>query len=832
MNVFSRGIARVAHIVVRHPLATLVIALLLGSLGAWRASNLRIDTDLAKLLPDDYPSVQAVERLRETVGGESEVAIAIASPDATANLAYAEALIPALLTATQADGQPLFTRVEYRKDTQFIEENALYFATNEELERLTDGIEREIEDAKLAANPFFFDLGLEDEDPEDTSGSLDADLASFYEQVAVKPLPANGDSTIIVVQAFPAGSQTNLRYIRSVYANLATITQTLAPERFHPAMEITLAGRLERQLIEIEAITGDVARSFGAGVSAVLLLISLYFAFKAYQTQAGGRWNARLFAAIAWRTPFLSIIIAIPLVISLAITFGLAEGMVGTLNLMTSTLGLVLFGLGIDFGIHYYARYTEERGSGRSVEEATAETLVSTGSAITVGALTTAGGLFVLTVADFKGFSEFGWIAGLGILMALASMLLVLPALLTLLERTPLLNLATSAGSSPSVSRRQNRAKEPAVRLPLLLSIGAVIASIVFLPRLSFEYDFGALEPVYEDYLSRNRVIREVFPSPSRRNPAYVVVREEEHVSELLDSLRVRMDRDSTILAVEALQERFPTAEGAIEKRLSDIAVIRGLLDDPFVIAEEADRPELAQLRRAASTTAAIPLDTIPSYLTKRFTDKSGSLGTFIMIYPAVGLSDGRNSIAFSEAIGAITLSDGAVYHAGSTSLVAADMLRLMQEESPWMVLATFIIVALLMWVNFRRVSDTLLAILPLVVGLLWTMLLMEIWDIQLNFYNLVVLPALLGIGNDAGVHLVHRIRELGPARIGDVLRSTGEHVSMASITTMLGFAGPLLSTHPGLRSIGELAVIGIAATLLSALIFLPALVRYREGVR
>jgi predicted RND superfamily exporter protein len=54
----------------------------------------------------------------------------------------------------------------------------------------------------------------------------------------------------------------------------------------------------------------------------------------------------------------------------------------------------------------------------------------------------------------------------------------------------------------------------------------------------------------------------------------------------------------------------------------------------------------------------------------------------------------------------------------------------------------------------------------------------------------------------------------------------------MASITTMLGFAGPLLSTHPGLRSIGELAVIGIAATLLSALIFLPALVRYREGVR
>ena len=57
-----------------------------------------------------------------------------------------------------------------------------------------------------------------------------------------------------------------------------------------------------------------------------------------------------------------------------------------------------------------------------------------------------------------------------------------------------------------------------------------------------------------------------------------------------------------------------------------------------------------------------------------------------------------------------------------------------------------------------------------------------------------------------------------------------GEHVTMGSLTTMIGFAGLLLSFHPGLFTIGELAVAGIGATLVSALLFLPALLQQIQG--
>jgi predicted RND superfamily exporter protein len=78
-------------------------------------------------------------------------------------------------------------------------------------------------------------------------------------------------------------------------------------------------------------------------------------------------------------------------------------------------------------------------------------------------------------------------------------------------------------------------------------------------------------------------------------------------------------------------------------------------------------------------------------------------------------------------------------------------------------------------------------------------------------------------------VHLVHRYREAGPGSLRAVLRSTGEHVTMGALTTMIGFSGLLLSFHPGLRSIGLLALIGIGTTLLAALFFLPALLQWLE---
>jgi len=116
-----------------------------------------------------------------------------------------------------------------------------------------------------------------------------------------------------------------------------------------------------------------------------------------------------------------------------------------------------------------------------------------------------------------------------------------------------------------------------------------------------------------------------------------------------------------------------------------------------------------------------------------------------------------------------------------------------------------------------------LLALLPLVASFLWLFGIMEVAGWKLNFYNIVVLPTILGIGDDSGIHIIHRYLEEGRGKIYKVIRSTGEHVTVSSMTTMFGFAGLLFSSHPGMRSIGELAVSGIGLMLLASLVLLPA---------
>lgn len=811
--------------VVSHAVWVLLAALLLSVFGVRQASNLRIDTDLANLIPEEYPSVQALERLRETVGGESEAAIAIESPSFEANQAFAEALIPSVLSLKTRDGnEATFQRVEYRKETDFLKRNALYFGTPAELDMLETWLEDKIVEARLDANPMFFDL---EDDEEAEPDSVGEELAAIYDELVSKEYPISDDSLTMVLRFFPTEASSDIAFIEHAYEGIDRVVAETNPASFHPDMQVTTAGRLYRQMTEIKTIQQDVLDSFGSGVMAVLLFVVAYFFYKSYTARAGWSFRPRVFVTELLRTPVLALVIGLPLLMSLSWTFGLADLVYGQLNLMTSTLGLVLFGLGIDYGIHFYARYSEERASGKAVIDAAETTFASTGQAITIGALTTAMALFVLVIADFRGFSQFGFIAGFGILFALMAMLFVMPALLAVFERIGLLNLSGAASATVMVTKKGPVAGSRPV---LALSILAVVSALVFLPRVEFEYRFGELEPTYEEYESRREIVRKVFNDRRNRNPAYVVVDSPDEIAQVTNALNAHIEADSlssTINRVESLQDRFPMDAQAQEERLARLTDIRALLDDKYL--REDDSEDMANLRLAASTDRVLAFEEVPEFLRKQFTSKTGELGNFVIIYPEHGLSDGRQSMAFSDDVGSIETEDGSTYHAGSSALVAADMLKLMQGEAPWMVLATLVIVVLLMFINFGTLRWTMLALLPLMVGLLWMLLLVELFGARLNFYNLIVLPAVLGIGNDAGVHMVHRYMEEGRGSIRSVLRSTGEHVAMGSLTTMIGFAGLLLSFHPGLESIGQLAVMGIGATLAAALFFLPALLQWLE---
>ncbi|MCR9132743.1 MAG: MMPL family transporter [bacterium] len=814
---------------ISHPFVVIGVSLIIAAVSAYFAIQLKVDTDIANLLPKDHPNVLALNKLQETVGGETEMQVAIKSPSFEANKAFAEALIPKSLELFYDRYDDFyFKRAEYRKDTEVIKNNALYLASNEELDEIIFWLEDEIYYAKEEANPFFVDFEDDFEDEESVEEEDPAeDFKESYNTLVPSEYPVNEDSTIMVIKFFPTGSKSDIQYLEDMFAVYDSLIASLDPASFHPEMEVQFGGRLKRHLEELTSIMNDVLGSFASGISSVVLLVMLYFFIKKYLHYRNGDESERKYSiwSHVLRMPIPVLIIGIPLVFSLIWTFGLTYFYLGMLNTMTSVLAVILFGLGIDYGIHYYARYIELRSSGLSVEEAIYATNGKTGEAILVSAFTTACALYVLMFADFRGFSEFGFISGTGILLALFSMLYVLPSLLVIFEKYNLILFSKNDQEQLDLTPH----RYPFARVVVVLGLVASAFVIGYSDNLKFQYDFGKLEPTYPEYEKFRKVAGQVGDS-NKRNPAYIIADSDEEVDMLIESLREIVDSDTnspTVQSVESLQERFPSTEEESEEKLEKIAYVRELLQDPFLVNREDE--DLEKLRQAAQSREPLTIDQIPDYLKSRFITKDGEVGRFVIIYPSVGLSDGRKSIAFKDDVGVVELSNGKTYHAASTSIVAASMLDLMRTESPYMVGATFIIIYLFMIFTFRSFRWSVISMLPLLVGLLWLFGLMMIFDFQFNFYNLVVLPAILGIGCDSGVHLAHRYREEGKDSMWAVLSSTGQHITMGSFTTMLGFAGLIFTAHPGLQSLGVMAVMGIGMTLLTSITFLPALIQWLE---
>lgn len=814
---------------IRHPFWVIIISVITAVFAANYALKLSVDTDIANLLPSTHPNVQALNQLQEVAGGETEMRVAIKSPDFGANVAFAELLAEESLDLYYPRRDfNFFNRAEFRRDTDILKDNALYLATSTELEEIIEFLQDEIEQARQEANPFFIDFSddFDDDEEEADESSIDR-FQESYDNLIPPEYPASDDSTLVILTLYPTGSQSDIRYLEDMFEAYSGLIASLDPQSFHPEMEVQFGGRLKRHLNEFESIMNDVFNSFALGFSSVILLVMFYFGSKKYINYRRGDRSKQKHAF--WqhliRLPVPVLLIGIPLLVSLLWTFGITYFHLGVLNTMTSVLFVILFGLGIDYGIHYYARYIEFRASGDSVEKSVIEAYQRTGTAIFVSAITTASALFVLMFADFRGFSEFGFIAGTGILLALFCMLFLLPALLVIFDRWHWILL---------IKRSDEVEMKPAIRrFPFTRSIVifGVLASVIVLGlsgNLRFEYQFGNLEPVFEEY-EQFREFASGVDENSRRNPAYIVADNDEDVFEILEVLRERKrnNPDTMILDVEALQERFAPSSELANEKLIYIAQVRQLLQNSFLVNQESETLDI--LRRGSQTTEPLDESLIPDFLKNRFTTRDGDIGRFVIVYPNQGLSDGLKSIAFKEEISEVELENGKVYHAASTSIVAASMLELMRDESPYMVAATFIIVFFFILFSFGNLRWAFIALIPLIIGLLWLFGVMMIFGLKFNFYNLVVLPAVLGIGCDNGVHLAHRFRDEGRRNMWEVLSSTGQHITIGSLTTMMGFAGLLFTTHPGLQSIGIMAVVGIGMTLITALTFLPSMVQLLE---
>lgn len=803
------------HLIYRHYIAILIVTVTTCVIGGYYASKLPLKSDLSELLPDSFASVKALNEVREEVGGVGNLRIVLESSDFKALKRFAHHLDPKLLASPKAN------YVDYQNDVEFYQKNALLFLNLDELDSLEQVIRDEIAAEKQKLNPLHVDDLFGDDNDVASEDGLE-EWEEKYEDMEPSRYYTNEDSTVLVIRVLPSEANTSLDFVREMYQEVKSIVEASDPKSFAPDMNVYYGGNYKNRLDEYEVVRDDIFGTAFYGLSGVFLLIMIYF--------------RRLLAAV---------LISLTLFASLAWTFGVTYFVIGSLNTITGFLLVILFGLGIDYGIHAFARFTESRKRGLAFEEAIEKMVVQTGKALTTTAVTTSAAFFSLMLMDFKGFSELGFISGIGMLFALVAMIVVLPALLTLVERVRssltrffeklnLLDKIQKMGllkSQVVYTKSQGFTPRPLrfVRPILTVSVLLTIYGIYSVLNVGFQYDFTELRAITEEREKVGEKTRGIFAKSE--SPAIVLVDSKEEIPEVVDALRTIMQDDTlspTIASVRSIYSLVPQNQG---ERLEKIAKIRELVhEEAEGVVTGQDKERLDRLKAYLEVNAPFTWDEFPQKDKRQFINKQGEIGNFVFVYPGVALSDGRNAIDFRNDVGEFKTESGKVYHASSSNIILAEMLTVLIGEGRIAVVLAFSVVFVIVLIDLRKLKATLMVLTPLVLGIVWMIAFMYTFGLEWNLFNLVVLPSIIGIGVDNGVHIYHRYEEEGRGSLIHVLRNTGWAITMTTSTTIVGYSGLIMARHPGLNSIGDLAVVGLTATYLTAVLVLPAILQFLEN--
>lgn len=788
-TIFYREFRAVCCWSYRHAWAVLALTLLLCIPALLQVRKIGLDTDLTRLLPENSQAVRWSRVLEPVVGDGGYFSIVFENGPTESLRATAAA------TAERLRELPGLESVEYRYPTEFIDRYKYSLVPS----RLLLEMEDEIARWEAEVNPFVDDLGLGDEDEEEDGEDIADRMETMLQHYrSVPEHHQDPEGEMFGVLLHPNQGISDLGGLRTLYERIRLVVQEEARER---GVEASIGGSLRTRVEEFEVIVADVSRT---GIIAVIaILATLVISFRSFKVLP---------------------VLVFPLGVGLLWSFAFVPTMVGDLNTITSFMLMVLFGMGIDYSIHLVKRFRHELCR-RDAEAALIETFTSTGRSVATSGWTTALGLLILAISDFRGFSDFGLIGGAAMTMITVAMLLIMPATLVLGYRLGLVDPRAPRLPSKHLALPPRWA---AAAVSALVLISAAAAGLF----LTFDYDFANVAPSLEELEAIKEKEQEIYPIFF--GPAAIYVAPDlQLLDRALGVLEASRDEpDSVIGSLSSIRD-FAPGPGEWQRRLDTLARLQETLSGRWVRRIESEDRQ----RLIADVLAFTPppegrprVAELPDSIASNLVARDGSGQYVLAVNQSGNPKDGRRTMRFTRELYDLDMPEGILGPTGDKP-VLAEILWLVSSEAPLIVVLTFLGVFVLVIIDRRSMAQASWVLVPLVASLLLTFGALMILGWQLNFFNMVVLPALLGLGVDHGVHYYRRWRELH-CDTSTTQLELFEPISVATLTTIMGYAGMALANHPGLRSIGNLAIVGLACTWITALVLLPGLLGWRETNR
>jgi hopanoid biosynthesis associated RND transporter like protein HpnN len=569
---------------------------------------------------------------------------------------------------------------------------------------------------------------------------------------------------------------------------------------------------------------------------------------------------------LALKSARLIVAVFLNLFVGLAITAALGLMMVGALNMISVAFAVLFVGLGVDFGIQFSVRYRAERHDTPELLPALDEAAAKIGVPLTLAAAAVAAGFLSFLPTDYRGVSELGKIAGVGMLIAYVTSITVLPALIAVLN---------PPGEAEPIGYKALAPVDwflQEYRIPVIAGTLAVaVLGAPLLYFLTFDFDPIHLRSPETESIS---TILELGDDPRAGISAVnVVAKSLDEAAEVAEKLQklpevsqtqtllnfVPQDQDKKLALIEELSRQLAPALGrpGSSKAPTDsenVAALNGMADQLNKISGNATGPgadaarrlagnavKLAQaseeIRARAKTVFIVPMETatgqlrgflaaqkvtkdnLPQALKQQWLAADGRAR--VEIAPKGNTNDTEVLRQFARAI----LSVYPSATGGPISILESSrtVVRAFFEAGFYALIS----IGILLWIVLRRFGDVLLTLVPLLLAGVVTLEICVLIGMPLNFANIIALPLLLGVGVAFKIYYIMAWRS---GRTNLLQSSLTRAVIWSALTTATAFGSLWLSQHPGTSSMGKLLALSLVCTLAAAVLFQPALMGKPRG--
>jgi predicted RND superfamily exporter protein len=814
----------------------ILLSSLAALLACWGlARRLELRTELRELLPRDSPGFQAYERQAGRVEGGASLIVIARSPERAANERFIDALARAL--ARRMD--------ERAACPARCQDDACRRACPPETIRAIEAGAHDVQ-AYLARNRWLYaslpELAQAEQDLQDEfarRSGLVPDLDAAPADAAPAPLRDRLrllDRSPGPFQDFPSGyfstpdgGMVALRLIsrsgglgdRSAGRLLREVEeeiQALAPRSFHERLEVGLAGDIPNAIAEQRSIMTEAAWATALSLGMILLGVVFFY-----------------------RSPWSLVIIGLPAFCGVGGGYAFASLAFGYVNTVGAFLGAIILGNGINYPIVLLSRYRDFLARGFAPETARVEAVLNAFRAELVGASVASIAYGSLIVTRFRGFSQFGAIGFVGMLLVWLSIVPLVPALLVLVER--LQRRLPACLRDPELRRDPDGATGPGVRLlvsvvrraAIPVVVGATALAVLAAVRLPgflrdpWEYNFARLGSKQSQTRGAglwSLRASEVFGGKMNVAGALLLADAPEQVQELR---RLILEADAAdpegplIHSILTVDDLLPGTPEEQHRKLEILARVRRLGARLAASLPQGEREEASGLLPPADLTPVSAAD-LPPLLRRRFEESSGVVGTvfYVRYRNDVSFSDGRILLRMARTTGQVKLGQGTTITTASRATVFAEMIRSMERDGPLATLVALGAVSLVVILATRTPLGAALVLGALALGTLWLTGALALLDVRLNFLNFIALPITFGIGCEYPFNVFDRTRLLG-GDVDQALRRSAGPVALCSYTTILGYGSLIFADNQALQSFGKVAVAGELACTLAALVVLPA---------